>query len=636
MYSLSAAPFSTSFKTSIPIPRDARAASSRSFTVRVAVSCPSHHPLRSRRDPQRYLPAVALAFYLPQSRYSESASIQYLCAAIALRKLTLRGRNMTPFYDDQLDLTNPFSINNYYGYPLDIMSNMNAQGVNGVNPRHVVNNVGNNAAVAANNTSDGSLTFMDALEMQGHSTGDLNTSEPPELQDCGALQGPDNFNVNVNDEIVPAAIIDAQDVHGGSELVEDESYVKVEAEDLGNSAVSLTPSYGGEHDEYDEYDESDESGRGSIVRSRAIIIPKTNKDGVRRKSRQPRAKLLKWTDNDWKNVVLGIIWACGETGTQIPFDQAAQIVGESCTAGALQQAVLKLRQKQLAEGNWIPSLRMAWTRKSKNSETSVFNANDTKESEDNIKSKTMLVKRKQSIFKGTQSLMVTLKRAYREADREHIDHPHKFSKKIKEVAKFFGFRKDIEEEATKSLMFDQGMEDTQTPIQKRRTNLHVSATGSPHRVHDFPALLIDTKKTRGMNRKALVHNGTLYQQFAYSNNTYSPSMSTPGLTNSSGFHSALGTPLTVASADQDYLTVSAGPIFFGTPSNTEAGDMAAAQHLQSAGLNPQGLQQYDTYATTVPPTSVGNDTYKSMFSFAEGQARQNAASKSARGDDVFN
>jgi hypothetical protein len=131
----------------------------------------------------------------------------------------------------------------------------------------------------------------------------------------------------------------------------------------GAAPVSYTPTYDS------DYVESDRDDR------RPSKIPKINKDGVPRKPRQPRPKLLKWSDNDWKNVVLGIVWACGETGVQIPFDQAAQVVGESCTAGALQQAILKLRGKQIDEGYEIPSLRMAWTRKNKRASSSASSAN---------------------------------------------------------------------------------------------------------------------------------------------------------------------------------------------------------------------------------------------------------------------
>jgi hypothetical protein len=133
------------------------------------------------------------------------------------------------------------------------------------------------------------------------------------------------------------------------------------------AGVSCTSTYDSDDGESDF-----ESPRSSRFPSRT---PKINKDGAPRKPRQPRPKLLKWSDNDWKNVVLGIIWACGESGVQIPFDQAAQVVGESCTAGAMQQAILKLRQKQVDQGYQIPSLRMAWTRKNKNSSSSSSNAN---------------------------------------------------------------------------------------------------------------------------------------------------------------------------------------------------------------------------------------------------------------------
>ncbi|KAH6866657.1 hypothetical protein BKA58DRAFT_460471 [Alternaria rosae] len=130
-----------------------------------------------------------------------------------------------------------------------------------------------------------------------------------------------------------------------------------------NGSVSYTPTCDSDYAESDGEDHPPSK------------IPKINKDGAPRKPRQPRPKLLKWSDDDWKNVVLGIVWACGETGVQIPFDQAAQVVGKSCTAGALQQAILKLRGKQIDEGYQIPSLRMAWTRKNKRSSSLSSTAN---------------------------------------------------------------------------------------------------------------------------------------------------------------------------------------------------------------------------------------------------------------------
>jgi hypothetical protein len=186
----------------------------------------------------------------------------------------------------------------------------------------------------------------------------------------------------------------------------------IKSEDQEADQVSLTPLGGG------EYDDSDYNER------RPSKCPKLNKDGIPRKPRQPRSKLLKWDDNDWKNVALGLVWACGENGIQIPFDQASQIVSESCTAGALQQALLKLRGKQIAEGFQIPSLRMAWTRKNKNSTSSKTNA-DLKPLQNSTGTQKLTTpKRKPTRFEGNQSLLITLKRAYKDTDRSHLASPY--------------------------------------------------------------------------------------------------------------------------------------------------------------------------------------------------------------------
>ncbi|KAF2823725.1 hypothetical protein CC86DRAFT_468755 [Ophiobolus disseminans] len=169
---------------------------------------------------------------------------------------------------------------------------------------------------------------------------------------------------------VPTAIPEVQEgkptltVEEGSGSTEVEDEVKVE------EGVEHTVSYTPESES-----EGDSSG---YEERRPSKVLKTNKDGVPRKPRQPRAKLLKWDDNDWKNVALGLVWACGENGIQIPFDQASQVVSESCTAGALQQALLKLRCKQIAEGHQVPQLRMAWTRKNKKSGSIMSSANSPK------------------------------------------------------------------------------------------------------------------------------------------------------------------------------------------------------------------------------------------------------------------
>jgi hypothetical protein len=196
-------------------------------------------------------------------------------------------------------------------------------------------------------------------------------AEQPDTMFCGIFDcfgGRDGYERIDNDKYGPKderkgyGTMDYHKVEDNSAPHED---VKVKQEPDGE--VSYTPSFSSEDGESDFG-----SRQSSRIPSRT---PKINKDGAPRKPRQPRPKLLKWSDNDWKNVVLGIIWACGETGVQIPFDQAAQVVGDNCTAGAMQQAILKLRQKQVDAGYQIPPLRMAWTRKNRNSSSSLSSAN---------------------------------------------------------------------------------------------------------------------------------------------------------------------------------------------------------------------------------------------------------------------
>ncbi|KZM19338.1 uncharacterized protein EKO05_0002951 [Ascochyta rabiei] len=189
-----------------------------------------------------------------------------------------------------------------------------------------------------------------------------------------------------------------------------EDHADIKLEDARDShTVSATPA---EERDFVASDSEEERPRKAA---------KINKDGAPRKPRQPRAKLLKWNDEDWKNVCLGIVWACGETGVQIPFDQAAQVVGEKCTAGALQQALLKLRGKQIADGYQIPNLKMAWTRKSRNA-ASGAQARPSEEPEANRPRK------KPTRMEATQSLIVTLPRAYNDQDRQGIVQPYKWKK----------------------------------------------------------------------------------------------------------------------------------------------------------------------------------------------------------------
>ncbi|XPS76287.1 hypothetical protein M3J09_008341 [Ascochyta lentis] len=190
----------------------------------------------------------------------------------------------------------------------------------------------------------------------------------------------------------------------------DEDNADIKLEDAQDSySVSATPA---EESDFVASESEEERPRKA---------PKINKDGAPRKPRQPRAKLLKWNDDDWKNVCLGIVWACGETGVQIPFDQAAQVVGEKCTAGALQQALLKLRGKQIADGHQIPNLKMAWTRKSKNAAPGA-GAKFSQEPEANRPRK------KPTRMEGTQSSIVTLPRAYNDQDRQGMVRPYKWKK----------------------------------------------------------------------------------------------------------------------------------------------------------------------------------------------------------------
>lgn len=187
-----------------------------------------------------------------------------------------------------------------------------------------------------------------------------------------------------------------------------EAQIKTE-ENEEDAEVSFTPF--GE----DESDESDYEDR------RPAKVPKLNKDGVPRKPRQPRPKLLKWQDDDWKRVCLGIVWACGDNGIQIPFEQASQVVSESCTAGALQQALLKLRAKQIAEGHQIPALKMAWTRKGRNPAPPKTDAN-TNTSQGTLR-------KKPTRATSGQTRIVRLRRPYREADRLHLTHPYIIAEK---------------------------------------------------------------------------------------------------------------------------------------------------------------------------------------------------------------
>ncbi len=152
---------------------------------------------------------------------------------------------------------------------------------------------------------------------------------------------------------------------------------------------------------------------------------KTNKNGAPRKPRQPRAKLCSWKDDDWKNVLLGVVQVCGANNIRIPFEQAAKFAGPTVTAGALQQAILKLRDKQIAEGYEIPALKMNWTRKETRDALKAANAQQIPQAD---LGKPKVTKKKPTRKRDRQSLVITLYRAYQEGLRTHLVAPYDFNK----------------------------------------------------------------------------------------------------------------------------------------------------------------------------------------------------------------
>jgi hypothetical protein len=137
-----------------------------------------------------------------------------------------------------------------------------------------------------------------------------------------------------------------------------------------------------------------------------------NKDGRDRKFRAPRAPLCRWGLDDLAAALIGIVWACGEAGLKIPFEQAAQLVHVDCTAGALQQALLKLHAQMEAEGKQYPKMKMHWTKKG--AVPSV------------VRDPSKVPRRKPTMRRAEQSFLITLKRAYVEADRAALAYPHTF------------------------------------------------------------------------------------------------------------------------------------------------------------------------------------------------------------------
>ncbi|KAF2203721.1 hypothetical protein GQ43DRAFT_246763 [Delitschia confertaspora ATCC 74209] len=82
-----------------------------------------------------------------------------------------------------------------------------------------------------------------------------------------------------------------------------------------------------------------------------------------RKARMPRPKLMKWTDDDWKLAMLCLVHVCGEMNNHLPFEETARMINPNCSGSALQQALLKLKQKFKDEDKYCPdTLTMSWSK----------------------------------------------------------------------------------------------------------------------------------------------------------------------------------------------------------------------------------------------------------------------------------
>lgn len=141
------------------------------------------------------------------------------------------------------------------------------------------------------------------------------------------------------------------------EILEPETSIKEE-----NSQDANSPKQNGDAD-YDPNVGGDDSDYKKRSTKQGAKKRKLNKDGRSRKVRQPRGHLRRWDENDLMRSLLGIVWACGESGTVIPFEQAAKLVDPTCTASALQQAILKMQTKLNSEGAQIPKIKMNWPKK---------------------------------------------------------------------------------------------------------------------------------------------------------------------------------------------------------------------------------------------------------------------------------
>ncbi|KAF1972287.1 hypothetical protein BU23DRAFT_165285 [Bimuria novae-zelandiae CBS 107.79] len=164
-----------------------------------------------------------------------------------------------------------------------------------------------------------------------------------------------------------------------------------------NQDDEYLPAFGAE----DGADDDDAHDEGAVRQSSKKR--KLNKDGKERKARDPRGHLRTWGEQVLTKALIGVVWACGENGVEIPFEQAAQMVDEKCTSGALQQAILKARTKANTQWNMqLPNIKMHWPKKPGSEGKSAHGKSATR---DNGK----VPRKKPTMMKSTQCNLTTLR-----------------------------------------------------------------------------------------------------------------------------------------------------------------------------------------------------------------------------------
>lgn len=184
-----------------------------------------------------------------------------------------------------------------------------------------------------------------------------------------------------------------------------ETYIKDEAETDDADSYHLddddeyVPNLPGDDDDYVLKNGRTNNKRGDEnQREVALKKRKLNKDGQERKLRQPRGQLRRWDETDCARALIGIVWACGENGINIPFAQAANLVDDRCTASALQQAILKMCAKLNKDGAQLPKIKMNWPKKGE----------APAEGKTTVRDNGKLPRKKPTMTQGTQCCITTL------------------------------------------------------------------------------------------------------------------------------------------------------------------------------------------------------------------------------------